>query len=147
MSATADFTTWGEVRTLAEAQLPEAIATALRRFESERVVHLSLPYGEQVIENGTFRWDLLGDQKDWERQYGVPIPLALVATKTVELYDLVAHLSRHTTWKGVPRDPRRVIREPRGIGVAPEQQAIGVAQVIEIGQRSLSKPEPICALP
>lgn len=102
--------TWNEVRSFAEAHLPEDLREALARLGSERVVHLSLPYGTQLIADGIFCWKLLGDQQAWGEDYGAPIPLTLVASKSVELFDLVTHTSRHSSKQGKSLPPKEVTR-------------------------------------
>lgn len=110
MDVTASPTTWDEVRSFAEKHLPADLRDALAKFGSERVVDLSLPYGAHLIDDGNFCWDLLGEERSWKDEYGVSIPLALVATKSVELYDLVTHMSRHTSRQGKAMPPREVTR-------------------------------------
>jgi hypothetical protein len=92
MSETADVTTWAAVEELAGAKLPAKLRAGLAELGEEAVVHLTLPYGEKIIRKNEFQWDLLGPAKAWRDDYGADIPVAIVAKKSVELYDILHHM-------------------------------------------------------
>jgi hypothetical protein len=104
MSEKAEVTNWADVEDFAGAKLPAKLRAGLAELGDEKVVHLTLPYGEKIIRKNEFQWDLLGPAKSWRDGYGANIPVAIVATKTVELYDTLHHVKAVADEDHIGRD-------------------------------------------
>jgi hypothetical protein len=81
---------WGN----ATAQLSETqghlaqLLEAFRPFADETVIKFRAPYGTRLIEDGVFQWDELRQFASLRSEYGrSPVPLGLVLSKSVELFD------------------------------------------------------------
>lgn len=91
MAGKTKLTTWGEVSQSTSRNLPPSLQEAFADLQDHGLAHLSLPYGERIISRGKFAWNLLGEFATWEERYKSPIPVVLVGSRVVELYDTIAH--------------------------------------------------------
>lgn len=80
---------WGDVAVQLSGHPHLAqVLEAFRPFAEETLIKFSAPYGTRLIEGGEFQWDELGAFAGLNREYAPrPVPLALVLSKTVELFD------------------------------------------------------------